>query len=221
MKRMKIYIIDDHKLFAEGLSSLLVDDLEFDVIGYSLSASDYLSIADKINADIFLVDINMPDMSGIQLTRKIKQIQPKAKILALTMFGTFEFVEKMIKNGASGYILKTISHEELIRAIRTVAKGEIFFGNDIQKIIYNEIGGIEKMLDKGFHSNSDSPSLTNREKEILALIAKEYTTEQIAEKLFISERTVETHRKNIFSKTGAKSVVGLIRYAVQNGITTY
>lgn len=215
--KVRIYIVDDHKLFVQGVISLLSDETDLDITGYSLSALDFLAGVEKLDVDVFLMDINMPDITGIELTRKLKDIKPESRVLALTMYDDFEYVENMIKSGADGYILKTASLEELSLAIKTVARGVKFFGNEIQEIVFNKIGG------KGSAASSNSTSedqanLTKREIEIISLIAKEYTTQEIAEKLFISTRTVETHRKNILSKTRVKSIIGLLKFAEQRGI---
>jgi DNA-binding NarL/FixJ family response regulator len=216
MKSIRIFIVDDHKLFVEGLISLLSDDTDFVIVGYSLSANEFLSIYKHQDVDIYLMDINIPDIPGTQLAAIVKNDKHDAKILALTMYDDFDYVEKMISSGANGYILKSASIEELAHAIRTVASGNKYFGNEIQDIVFNNIVGKSKSKNQG--TESDLTLLTKREKEIISLIAQEYTTHQIAEKLFISERTVETHRKNIFSKTKAKSVIGLNKFAIKHGI---
>lgn len=218
MNPIKVYVIDDHKLFVEGIYSLLSDEPEIELMGFSLSAKDFLEKADKIKADVYLVDINMPEISGIELTPMLLKKQPDARILALTMYDDFQYVEKMIKSGSHGYILKAANLQELIRAITTVAKGEKFLGSEIQDVVFNKIGSLEALTTPNDELKS---LLTGREREILALIAKEYSNPEIAKSLYISERTVETHRKNIFSKTGAKSVIGLIRYAIENHIVSF
>lgn len=220
-RKINIFIIDDHKLFVEGLSSILAEDPEINVLGFSFSADEFIPLIGNEEIDTYLVDINLPGISGIELTRKILEKVPEAKILILSMYESYDYVEKAIQSGAQGYLLKAASHEELVMAIKSIAKGEQYFGKEILKILTNRIGG--KEINKEINKPSDQPGafLSKREKEILYLITQEYTTQQIAEKLFISERTVETHRKNILSKTGAKSVVGLIRYAVQSGIVKF
>jgi DNA-binding NarL/FixJ family response regulator len=221
MERIKIFIVDDHKLFVEGISSLLSDGSDFDVVGFSLSGLELLRILDQIVADVFLIDINMPEISGIELTRQLRRKKPDAKVLALTMYDSIEYVEKMIRSGAIGYILKTASLKELSTAIQTVAQGKRFFGEDMQEMLFNRIGNVGVENNPTTYSGNENASLTKREIEILSLIAEEYTTQQIAEKLFISERTVETHRKNIFSKTREKSVIGLSRYAIKHGYINF
>jgi DNA-binding NarL/FixJ family response regulator len=219
MNKVSVYIIDDHKLFVEGLCSLLADIQGFEIEGFSLNPLIFLENINTVNADVFLVDINMPQMSGVQLTAKLKDIKPSAKVLALTMYDEYEYVEKMIMAGASGYILKSASIQELTNAIKSVADGSKFLGRDIQEVLFNKVEkGNQDIYQKTFSFGSEpEATLTKREIEILILISKELTTQQIAEKLFISERTVETHRKNIFSKTKAKSVIGLSRYAEKHG----
>ncbi|MDO8896349.1 MAG: response regulator transcription factor [Bacteroidales bacterium] len=219
MNNVSVFIIDDHKLFVEGLCSLLADLKSFEIAGFSMNPVDFLAQIDQHTADVYLVDINMPQLSGVQLTRKLKEWDPTIKILALTMYDEYEYVEKMIMAGASGYILKSASIQELTHAIRTVAEGSKFLGSDIQEVLFNKVEKSNVELYTRSYSNNIEPdaTLTKREIEILILISKELTTQQIAEKLFISERTVETHRKNIFSKTKAKSVIGLSRYAEKYG----
>ncbi len=220
MKKIKIFVVDDHKLFVEGICSLLSDEERFEIVGYTTSGQEFLKTAGELDVNVFLVDINMPEISGIELTQELIRLKPEARILALTMYDDFNYVEKMIRSGASGYILKSAGLQELSSAIETVASGNKFFGKEIQEIVFNKIGGKFSLGEKEAFTNSDQVKLTPRETEILALIAREHTTQQIAEKLFISERTVETHRKNIFSKTKAKSVIGLSKYAIQHGIVT-
>lgn len=215
--KVRIYIVDDHKLFVQGVISLLSDETDLEITGYSLSALDFLAGVEKLDVDVYLMDINMPDITGIELTRKLKDIKPEARVLALTMYDDFEYVENMIKSGADGYILKTASLEELSLAIKTVARGVKFFGNEIQEIVFNKIGG-KGSANNPTSTSDDQANLTKREIEIISLIAKEYTTQEIAEKLFISTRTVETHRKNILSKTRVKSIIGLLKFAEQRGI---
>jgi DNA-binding NarL/FixJ family response regulator len=217
MERIRITVIDDHKLFVDGICSLLADDEQFQIVESQLSPIKFLNKFEKGMADVYLVDINMPEMSGIELARKVMDKDPQAKILALTMFDEFQYVEDMIKSGASGYVLKSASLEELTDAVITVSSGKKYFGNSIQEMMFNKIRG-KTSEENTSQTNPEQIKLTKREIEILTLIVKEYTTGQIADKLFISERTVETHRKNIFSKTKAKSVIGLSKYAIKSGI---
>jgi DNA-binding NarL/FixJ family response regulator len=221
MTQIKVYIIDDHKLFVEGISSLLADEKELELMGFSLSAAEFLKEFDNINPDVYLVDINMPEINGIELGKIIRERRHDARILALTMFDDFEYVESMIKSGVDGYILKTASLRELVYAIQAVATGEKYLGKKIQQAIFNKIGSSASAYKNTAPQPKQETLLSDREKEILALVARDFSNHEIAEKLFISERTVQTHRKNIFSKTKAKSIVSLIKYAVQHGIVNY
>ncbi len=218
MNEIKIFVVDDHRLFVEGICSLLADEKRFEVVGYSLSGHDFLDIINETEIDVYLIDINMPELSGIELTKEILMRRPEARILALSMYKHFNYVEKMIKSGASGYVLKSAGIKELSTAVKSVASGDKFFGKEIQEILHNKIGGKSSFDVNEKTSHTSRVSLSPRETEILSLIAQEFTTQQIAQKLFISERTVETHRKNIFSKIRAKSVIGLSKYAIQHGL---
>ena len=156
-------------------------------------------------------------MTGVELTKTLKQRKPEAKILALTMYEDYQYVEKMIRNGARGYILKNSILKELTRAITCVAKNKKYMGEEIQEVLFNKIGTTD--TEDYIHTGAAS-QLSPREKEILTLIVNDFNKSQIAEKLCISERTVETHRKNMFAKTGVNTVVGMIRYAVQHNIVS-
>ncbi len=156
----------------------------------------------------------MPEISGIELCYRIRELDPGGHVLALSMHDDIQNIEKMIRAGAIGYIQKAASMEELLKAIRSVAAGERYLGQDIQQVVFESLGNQDR-LDQAADPVS---RLTPRELEVLKLIVKDYSTAEIAAKLFISERTVETHRKNIFSKTNARTVVGLVRYALQYGL---
>ncbi len=215
MEPIKIYIIDDHTLFIKGLYSLLSDESSIELTGYSTSPSDFIEKINKVNADVFLVDINMPQMTGISLTQLILEQRPTAKILALTMYDDYRHIENMFKSGATGYSLKSDTIAELIRAIHAVAKKQKFISCNIQQTIINQIGSIHELEDVEDASKS---KFTQREIEIVRLIIKEYSNKAIADKLFISPRTVESHRKNIFAKAQTSSALGLMKYAIQKGI---
>ena len=215
MSPIKIFIIDDHRLFIEGLYALLSDEECLDIVGYSMEPNQFLEKLNQIDADVFLVDINMPEMTGITLSKLIINKKPEAKILALTMYNDYRHIEKMIKGGALGYSLKSDNIKELVKAIKSVARGKKFISESIQETVVNKIGTIHSIEET---ENISKSSLTKREVEILMLIIKEYSNKQIAEKLFISERTVETHRKNIFAKTNTNSAISLLKYSIKEGI---
>jgi DNA-binding NarL/FixJ family response regulator len=214
---IRLIIIDDHQLSRDGIKALL-SDIEFNAtVEVAESGDEALLLFETQTFDVALVDINMPGMSGIQLTCEIKKNYPITKVIALSMYDDHTYISKMIEAGASGYILKNINIEDLIEAINTVMKGNFYLSKDIQKVIDEHVAPANESY-KTVKPNIIH--LSYREQEILNLIAKEFTNEQIAQQLFISERTVETHRKNIFIKTKQKTIVGLIKYAIENKLLT-
>ncbi|MDD2550165.1 MAG: response regulator transcription factor [Bacteroidales bacterium] len=213
-KTIKVLVVDDHQLIIDGLKSLLQDETDIVFAGGVNSMQRAIDFVSDNPVQVVLADISMPEGSGIETTRRLKEIQPDIQVLALTMHEDINMIRKMVDAGASGYILKRTNMNEVLEAIRVVAKGGKYLGRDVQEILLDNMGQPEKPAEQGV-----SPSiLTQREKEILNLIAKELRNEEIAEKLFISERTVETHRRNMFVKTKTKSIVGLIKYAIANGL---
>ncbi len=208
MQKIKVVLVDDHQMLLDGIKALLIFEKEFDIVAELTNGEDVLEILRNNTIDIVITDINMPGMDGLTLTKKIKEEFPSIKILALSMFGEHHTITEMINAGVSGYILKNTGKQELIFALQRIAAGNLFFSDEITM-----------KLQKGPNKLPDSNNvLTSREKEILKLITKEFNNEKIAETLFISERTVETHRKNIFRKTNTKSIVGLIKYAFEKGM---
>ena len=213
-KIIKVLVVDDHQLIIDGLKSLLQDEPDIVFAGGTNSMQQAIDFVTNNQVQVVLADINMPEGSGIETTRKLKAMQPDIQVLALTMHEDINMIRKMVEAGASGYILKRTNMNEVLEAIRVVAKGGKYLGRDVQEILLNNMGQPEKPAEQ-----TENPSrLTQRESEILNLITKELRNEEIAEKLFISERTVETHRRNIFTKTKTKSIVGLIKYAIANGL---
>lgn len=212
---IRVLVVDDHQLMIEGLKSLLEDaeGILFQTGANSMDeALDYIQ---NNPVDVVLMDINMPGGSGIEATKKLRELYPDLKILALTMHNDISIITRMIEAGADGYILKRTNMNELEDAIRTVFINKKYLGRDTQKIIMDNLSSPPDSLGK---KEEKTGVLSPREKEILNLIAQEYSNEQIAEKLFISERTVEAHRRNIFVKTKTKSIVGLMKYAIQKGL---
>jgi DNA-binding NarL/FixJ family response regulator len=197
-----IYLVDDHKIFVKGVASLLEKEPLINILGFTFSAKSALETLKTIRPDVILTDIQMPDLSGIEFTRIVKEDYPDIKVIGLSMFDKAGVIQDLISAGADGYLLKDIEKDELVKAITEVYKGNLFYS-----------GTVAEVLMKNMH-NKDL--LTKREKEIIGLIAKEKTNADIAEALFISEYTVESHRKNIFRKTKAKSIVGLVNYAHEN-----
>jgi DNA-binding NarL/FixJ family response regulator len=214
---VKVLVIDDHQLIIDGMKSILQDEEDVIFAGGANTMQQALGFLEKNDCDVVLADISMPVHSGIEVTRKIKEIYPQIKVLALTMHEDISMITKMVEAGASGYILKRTNMNEVLEAIKAVAGGGKYLGRDVQAILMDNLTAGENLKE----ITEDSPALlTARELEILNLIAKEFSNEEIAEKLFISERTVETHRRNIFTKTKTKSIVGLIKFALKNRLTS-
>jgi len=214
---IRVLIVDDHQLMIEGLRSLLEyeDDIQF-VAGRN-SMAETLSFLENNEIDVVLMDINMPGGSGIEATAKIKALYPSVKVIALTMHDDISIITRMIQSGASGFVLKRTNMNEVVEAIRTVHNNAKYLSKNTQQIIMDNLGSPVDLHETG---EDTRPTLSAREIEVLRLVAKEYSNEEIADKLFISERTVEAHRRNIFIKTKTKTIVGLIKYAISKGLIT-
>jgi two-component system nitrate/nitrite response regulator NarL len=211
MKKIKLLLVDDHQMLIDGIKALLKDQQQFEIAGEATRSRQALDMISAIKPDIVVTDINMPEMSGIELTRELKRIAPGIKVLALSMYGEKAMISEMLDAGVSGYILKNTGRSELVNALTKISEGGMFFSDEVAAEMMKAMSVRQQLKQEEQQVN-----LTQREKEIVQLIAKEYSNIQIAEALFISERTVETHRKNIFRKTNTKSVVGLIKYAYEN-----
>ena len=207
MKNGKIILalVDDHQIVIDGLMSLLKGHEKFRFAFATTNPAEVMKKLEQHPVDILLTDIMMPQLSGNALAKKIKEKFPAIKILALSMSGSGDLVNEMIRDAdISGYVLKNIGKQELIKALEKIADGGIYFSEEVVTELQQT--NQRKKINEEVH-------LTGREIEITRLIEKEYSNKQIAEALFISERTVETHRKNIFRKTNTNSVIGLIKYA--------
>ena len=209
--QQKILIVDDHQMFIDGLKSLLRKQETFVVVAEALNGQEALDIIEKQPIDIVISDISMPIMSGIELTRIIKDKYPNIKIIIVSMHNDHSVVSEIIMAEAEGYILKNTGKKELFDALNKVANHGTYYSNEVLSVMMQTIK-IEKKTTEEIHP------LSEREIEILKLIVEEYSSEQIAEKLFISKRTVDTHRINILTKTNSKTLVGLIKYAVRMNI---
>ena len=203
----KIAITDDHEMVLQGIASMLENTPEITILGTYKNASETLEGISKVQPDVLLLDINLPDINGIDLSKRLLKKHPHLKIIALTNFEDVSFVKRMLKNGVHGYLLKNTDKLELLTAISTVLSGEIFLQADLQKKL---LGQTNTTPDNGL-----KPKLTRREHDVLLAISEELTTQEISEKLFISPKTVETHRMNIMSKLGAKNSVGIIKIAIE------
>lgn len=212
MANIKIGIVDDHKIVRDGIKVMVEDHPGFDIICEAENGKVAVDQCSSHNVDVVIMDITMPEMDGIEATRIIKNEYPDIKILALTMLSEDQHIRKMIKAGASGYILKSSGKQELIKAIETIIDGKHYFSNDATQAILQELvtPDVNKINDE------DDVHITEREREVLKLIVNEFTNQEIAEKLFVSVRTIDAHRRNLLQKTGAKNTAGLVKYALKN-----
>ncbi|MCU0335951.1 MAG: response regulator transcription factor [Chitinophagaceae bacterium] len=205
---IKIFIVDDHQIVIDGLRSLLEGTAPFKIVGTTTDPTTALATMQPLQPDVLLTDVMMPGLTGQQLAKQVRKAFPDIKILALSMSGQGDIVDEMINDAdINGYVLKNIGKEELTRAIEKIAGGGIYFSEEV-------LTELEKESNK--RKETEDAQLTQREIEIIRLIEKEMGNKEIAETLFISERTVETHRKNIFRKTHTNSVIGLVKYAYEH-----
>ncbi|QDA59124.1 response regulator transcription factor [Hymenobacter jejuensis] len=211
---VRVLIVDDHPLVIEGVKMLLKQESDIEIVAQAESGLEALQ---KLKQDpeitVALVDLNMPEMSGVELTQFIREQAPQVRVLVLSMTHDHASVTEVLEAGGSGYVLKNTTREELGEAIRQIVAGRTFFSREVGATLLQNY----ELASLRLPPREEVPvSLTTREREILKLIAQEYSNYHIAETLFISERTVETHRKNILTKTNSKSVVGLIQYAMRH-----
>ena len=207
----KILIVDDHQMFIDGLKSILRKQEHFHVVAEALNGEAALEILKNQKIDIMISDISMPQMSGIELTNQVKEKYPEIKVIIVSMHNDPSVVSEILMAEAEGYILKNTGKKELIDALTSVSNNRTYYSNDVIAVMMKTIKPVIK-------NPEEIKQLSEREIEILKLIVEEYSSDQIAVKLFISRRTVDAHRINILTKTNSKTLVGLIKYAVRNNI---
>lgn len=210
---IKLMIVDDHRMFMDGIKSLLRREKQFEFIAEATSGEEALDLLKNYTPDILITDINMPGMSGKELIENVKVLNPEIKILVLSMHNEAEVISEIMMLEAEGYILKNTGKQELTSALHKIADGGTFYSDEV-------LLSLMRKVKKEARQDKEVVQLSEREIEIVKLIVQELSNEEIAEKLFISKRTVETHRKNINQKTNVKTVVGLIKFAIRNGIAT-
>lgn len=206
--KITLALVDDHQIVIDGLTSLLKGHERFKFAFATTNSGEVVEKMVETPVDVLLTDVMMPKLPGNELAKQVREKFPDVKILALSMSGQGDMVNEMINDAdISGYVLKNIGKQELITALEKIAGGGIYFSEEV----------LDEMQRAGQRKKqSEEAHLTDREKQIIRLIEKEYNNKQIAETLFISERTVETHRKNIFRKTNTNSVIGLVKYAYEH-----
>jgi len=207
-----VLLVDDHPIVRQGLRNLLDSMPDFRVVGEAGDGLQALEMIEKTLPQVLVIDVVMPGLTGIEVTARVKHQWPATKVIVLSMQNNEAYVVTALKNGASGYILKDTGPEELVDAIRTVVKGERYLSKQLSERIINTY--VSKM-DQAEVDPYDT--LTNREKEVLHLVAEGHTNQEIAERLFISPRTAELHRSNVLNKLGLKNQIDLVRFAIKRG----
>lgn len=217
---IKVLLVDDHKIIRDGLKAILMGSSNVNIVGECNNGQEALQYLEENQPDVIMMDINMPVMNGIEASKIIVEKYPNVKILALTMHQEESYISKILGEGVHGYILKNSGRKDLVNAIQKVHEGGTYFSEEVSSIMMN------KYMKGTSGSTKSSPranlitieDLTRREIEILQLIVEEFTNVEIGERLFISPRTVDTHRRNLLQKIGVKNTAGLVKYAIQNNL---
>lgn len=216
VKKKSVLVVDDHPLVREGLKAIIGRSSKFEVVGEAGSARDGVQMADELKPDLVLLDISLPDQNGLELAMKIRSSLPETRILVISMHSKIEYVTQAFKSGAAGYMVKESAAEKLIEALESVGRGEYYLDHSLSHQVVEEmIRSPEretKIMDATYRS------LTPREQEIMRMLAAGLSTKEIAEKLFISPKTVENHRTNIMGKLGLRGSIELARYAARLGL---
>jgi DNA-binding NarL/FixJ family response regulator len=206
---ISIFIVDDHYMVIEGIRSLLQHEKNVEWLGHATNAASCLAFLKQQLPDIILLDINLPDKSGIELCKEIKELYPAVHVIGLSTFNQQSFIEKMMTNGASGYVLKNATQKELMDSFETVMKGRTYLAHEVAQMLRNN------------EAADDAPVLTRREKEVLELIAEGLTNNEMAERLFVSPSTIDTHRKNLLMKLNAKNTAELVKIALVKRLISF
>lgn len=207
---VRIFLVDDHQMVLDGMAALLRNVPGFELMGTASDSRKAFGEIQNLCPDILITDIEMPGWDGIELTRQVKIALPQIRVLALSMHHDYSRISQMMDAGVQGYLLKTAGRDELAKALVSLMEGKLYFSDEAVEALVHGRKEAERKA-------SDRILISPREKEIVALIAQELSNEQIAERLFISLQTVETHRKNIMRKTEAKSAIGLVKLAMEKG----
>ncbi len=212
MNKLKILVVDDHKMIRDGIQSMLRKEKSYEVVGGASNGLEALRFIENNDVDLAIMDINMPEMDGVECTKVISDKYTNVRVLTLTMHDEELYLAKMMEAGAVGYILKDLGQDELLNAINSIAQGKHYFSPEITLTVIKELTNPSKQ------EPQITTPLTVRELEILDMIIEEMSNQEIADKLNISIRTVDAHRRNLLEKTGSKNTAGLVKFALSNGL---
>jgi DNA-binding NarL/FixJ family response regulator len=216
VKKKSVLVVDDHPLVREGLKVIIGRSSKFEVVGEAGAASEGFRMVEELKPELVLLDISLPDESGIELTRRIKRALPEARILIVSMHSKIDYITEAFKAGATGYMVKESAAERLLAAMESVATGEHYLDSPVSHSVIEKL--IKSPEKDAQITNGAYGSLTSREQEIMSMLAKDLSAKEIADKLFISPKTVENHRSNIMRKLGLHSSIELARYAARLGL---
>jgi DNA-binding NarL/FixJ family response regulator len=215
-EQKSIIIIDDHPLFREGLKTIISRDDRFKVVGEAGTGHEGLEITKRLKPDLVIVDISLPDQSGIQLTRDLRQLLSETKVLIVSMHSKIDYIAEAFQAGATGYVVKESASERLLQGLKSVAKGDYYLDSSVSHAVVENL--MKSPLKAAKITDADYATLTPREQEVMRFLAEGLSSKAVAEKLFISPKTVENHRANIMSKLGLHSTIELVRYAAKLGL---
>jgi DNA-binding NarL/FixJ family response regulator len=214
IKNTRIHLADDHKIIIHGIQTLLNTVPNFEVVGFSLNGTTIFDDVTNNNADILVLDISMPEKDGIEVVKEFAEKGFPCKVIILSSYDDLKLIKEIMDLGVSGYLTKQCAGENIIEAVQAVANGEEYFCETIREKIFNK--AIKNNPKLNSYKPNVNPLLTEREIEIIILIALEFSGKEISDQLFISINTVETHRKNIIKKLKAKNTIGIVKYAMNN-----
>jgi len=212
---IRVLLVDDHPIMREGLRALLADERDVELVGEASNGRDALALTEQLAPDVVVMDVAMPDMNGMEAARRIADAQPGVRVVALSMHADKRFVRQMLLAGASGYLRKGCTFDELVRAVHTVAAGNTYLSPEIASTVAEDY--TKRLISAGV---SRPAALTPREREVLQLLAEGNQPKQIAARLNVSVKTVSSHRRSVMQKVGARSLADLVKYALREGLTS-
>lgn len=216
VQKTSIMIIDDHPLFREGLKAIIGRDARFEVVGEARDGREGISLTKKVRPDVVLMDISLPDRNGIELTREIRKLFPETRVMIISMHSKIEHIIEAFQAGANGYMVKDSASDNLLLGLRSIIESDYFLDSSVSAQVVKKLMGAP--LKETKITDSAYAALTPREQEVMRLLAEGFYTKEVADKLFISPKTVENHRSNIMNKLGLHSTIELVRYAAKLGL---